>query len=225
MGGTAARSYWAALLAFSLVIGTQPASAQRRDPDNPTCPPNLNVSTYREMRFTLLERPDEAPVLLAEGAIDENMMPRLEAALAGFEGREIRLRSPGGYDDLGIEAARLIRQRGLTTRIPADWACLGGCSFMFLGGTSRSVEAGGLFVVQMFTTVDDPAAVTDLGEVANRAAMIATADYDFMIRMGVSPRLLGDIVYRQSARPTADNRATRRCLTPEELSEYRVVTE
>ena len=42
--------------------------------------------------------------------------------------------------------------------------------------------------------------------------------------MGVSPRLLGDIVYRQSARPTSDNQATRRCLTREELREYRVVT-
>ena len=224
MSPDCARTSLKALLAFVLVAGTQPALGQHRDPDNPTCPRNLNVSTHREMRFTMLERAGEEPVLLAEGVIDENMMPRLEAALASFEGREIWLRSPGGYEDLGIEAARLIRQHGLSTRIPADWACLGGCSFMFLGGTSRSVDAGGQFIVQMFTTVGDPAEVTDLGEVANRAAMVATADYDFMIRMGVSPRLLGDIVYRQSARPTADNRATRRCLTPDELREYRVVT-
>lgn len=219
-----ARHCFSGLLAF-IVLGTGTASAQPRDPDNPSCPRNLNVSTYREMRFTVLERAGQAPVLLAEGVLDEQVIPRLEAALAGFEGREIWLRSPGGSDDLGIEAAHRIRQQGLSTRIPSGWTCLGGCSYMFLGGTSRSVDAGGIYAVQMFTTVDDPADVTDFGEIANRAAMIATGDYDFMIRMGVSPRLLGDIAYRQSARPTAENPTTRRCLTRDELREYRVVTD
>ena len=42
------------------------------DPLNPTCPQELNWSTYRQMRFTL-DQSEGRRVLRAEGLIDEDM--------------------------------------------------------------------------------------------------------------------------------------------------------
>jgi hypothetical protein len=57
----------------------------RRDPANPTCPANPDLPSNREMSFSVREVGGQ-PVLLAEGLIDEGLLPRLRAALEGFEG-------------------------------------------------------------------------------------------------------------------------------------------
>jgi hypothetical protein len=207
----------AALLALAL-LGAVPADAQPRDPRNPTCPPHPGWSDAGEMRFTVRERAGAPPVLIAEGAIDAGMVMRLEAALAGFSGEEVWLRSIGGDAIAGNRAGMAIRAHGLRTRIPAGWACRGACGFMFMGGTQRHIEPDGLFIVHMFTL--DGAG--DAGERARTAAVTATEDYDFLLRMGVSPRLLSDVMYRQSAAGTPGDPSTHRCLTPAEIAEYRI---
>lgn len=208
----------AALMAWAF-LGAGAAGAQTMDRDNPTCPPHPNWSDTSAMRFTVQQRPGQSPVLLAEGAIDEDLVPRLREALERFDGDEIWLRSMGGDARAGNEAGRVIRERGLLTRIPAGWACRGACNFMFAGGIGRYIDDGGLFIVHMFT-LDGPAG--DPGERARTAAMVATDDYEFLRRMGVSPRLLSEVMYRQSARGTRDDPSIYRCLTPAELAEYNV---
>ena len=47
--------------------------------------------------------------------------------------------------------------------------------------------------------------------------MLASEDNDFLIRMGVSRRLLTEVMYRQNAVADANNRSTRRCLTQAEV--------
>lgn len=170
------------------------------------------------MQFTLQERPGQQPVLIADGVIDEGLVPRLQAALDSFQGEEIWLRSPGGYARIDHEAGRIIRQRGLQTRIPAGWACRGACNFMFMGGVQRFVDDGGLFIVHMFALSDNN---EDRAVIASRSSLLASADVLFSIRMGVSPRLLSDVMYREPAR---DSRSPGRCLSPAELTEYQVVT-
>jgi len=218
-------------LAAVALLGAPAANAQTMDPDNPTCPASPGWSNNREMQFTVATI-DGRNVLLAEGVIDETMLPRLEAALSDRTLEEIRLRSPGGDARAGNQAGRLIRRAMLPTRIPAGWACAGSCAFMFMGGFSRTVDAGGLIIVQMFTFTGDRAAIrervargetTDLvDEIAVGSARLASEDNDYMIQMGVSRRLLTDIVYRQQAVPSASDRSTRRCLTEAELREYNV---
>src|SRR5690349_19229270 len=81
----------------ALLAGT--AGAQPRlpmDPANPTCPLTPNWSTARQMTFRVMERPGQRPVLLAEGMVDADLIPRLRAALETFQGDEIWLRSSGG---------------------------------------------------------------------------------------------------------------------------------
>jgi len=87
---------FASILAFAALAAGQGATAQSSDPDNPTCPLHPNWSSYRQMRFTVQEVPGRRPILLAEGVIDDDLIPRLQAALNSFQGDELWLRSPGG---------------------------------------------------------------------------------------------------------------------------------
>ena len=137
------------------LAASQPTLAQAVDPASPTCPAAPGWSTSPQMRFRVHERPGARPVLIGEGAIDADVVPRLRAAIADFQGSEIWLRSPGGDAQAGNQAGLLIRESGMTTRIPAGWACAGACAFMFLGGMIRSVAPGGVYMLQMFTFTGD----------------------------------------------------------------------
>jgi hypothetical protein len=227
----------AAALAILALTGGQVALAQGpRDRDNPTCPPNPNWSTYPAMRFTV-QQVNGHSVLLAEGQIDDNLIPRLQAALRTFQGDEVWLRSPGGNARVGNQAGRLIRDNNLTTRIPAGWACFSACNFLFMGGAVRHIDPGGLFIVHMFTFTSDPTVQqqvargqtnTTIGVIADveqGSAMLASEDNDFLIRMGLSRTLLTEVMYRQRAVGDGADRSTRRCLTIAEARHYNVVND
>ena len=225
-----------AAAAFAL-LGADVAAAQTQmDPSNPTCPVNPNWSNYREMRFTSQEV-NGRQVLLAEGFIDDGLIPRLQAALQNFQGDEIWLRSPGGNARIGNQAGRLIRENSLITRIPNGWACFSACNFLFMGGFARFVDPGGQFIVHMFTHTGDREVIRSsvaqgeedtvslIGEIEQQSALLASEDNDFLIRMGVSRALLTEIMYQQSAVADARNRSTRRCLTQDEVRRYNVVNQ
>ena len=210
------------------------ASAPPRDPINPTCPKVLDWSTYRQMRFTLLET-EARRILKAEGMIDADAAVRLSDALKQYEPiDEIWLRSPGGDARVGNQAGTVIRKQGIPTRIPAGWACFSACNFMFMGGPIRFIDDGGLFVVHMFTHLADKDAVHAevaqgadkaaklLGDVEQDSAMLASEDNDFLIKMGVSRTLLTEVMYQQKAVASDDNKSTRRCLTVKETMKYNV---
>ncbi len=205
------------------------------DPLNPSCPQHLNWSTYPQMKFTL-DTSGGQRILKAEGQIDEDVPAKLKDALAS-NGQidEIWLRSPGGVARAGNEAGKLIRASGIPTRIPDGWACFSACNFMFMGGAVRFVDPGGLFVVHMFTHVGDREAVkselskgTDkaiglIGDVEQDSALLASEDNDFLIRMGVSRKLLTEVMYQQKAVASdGDDKSTRRCLTAAEAIKYNV---
>lgn len=203
---------------------------------NPTCPEAPGWATYPQMRFTL-DTGGGRRILRAEGAIDEGAATRLSEALTKYAPvEEIWLSSPGGNALIGNEAGRLIRKAMIPTRIASGAACFSACNFIFMGGPIRSVDAGGLFIVHMFTHTADRAlidvevakganATVDLiGEIEQSSAVLATEDNDFLIRMGVSRKLLSDVMYQQKAiEGQGTDRSTRRCLTAEELKRYNVV--
>jgi hypothetical protein len=226
---------FASLAALAAMLCSTAAQAQQMDPVNPTCPQSPNWSNYREMRFTP-QTVDGRRVLLAEGVIDDNVVPRLQAALSANEDiGEIWFRSPGGNARIGNQAGRIIRDAGMITRIPQGWACFSACNFMFMGGMARFVDPGGLFIVHMFTHTGDRQAIRNevaqgeentiglIGEIEQQSALLASEDNDFLIRMGVSRLLLSEVMYRQSAVAQGANRSTRRCLTQQEVRRYNVV--
>lgn len=226
--------HWFACFSAAAGLLTAQVAQAQNDPNNPTCPSSPNWSNYPEMRFTV-EEIDGRQVLLAEGRIDDNLIPRLQTALQSFQGDEIWLRSPGGNARIGNQAGRIIRENGLQTRIPQGWACFSACNFLFMGGFARFVDPGGQFIVHMFTHTSDRDAIRSqvaqgvantiglIGDIEQQSALLASEDNDFLIRMGLSRRLLTEVMYRTSAVADSSNRETRRCLTQAELREYNVV--
>ncbi len=228
-------SWWrtkSALAACVLLLNV--AAADPVDPDNPTCPKYMNWSTYPQMKFTL-ETIDGVRVLKAEGQIDQDVPAKLQDALkANDPVQEIWLRSPGGNARAGNAAGKIIRAAMIPTRIPNGWACFSACNFMFMGGAARFVDPGGIFAVHMFTHLGDKEAVrselknTDkaigmIGDVEQDSALLASEDNDFLIRMGVSRKLLTDVMYKQKAVADGDgDKSTRRCLTRDEDMKYNV---
>ena len=222
-----------ALASCALLLNV--AATAPMDPVNPTCPQSLNWSPFGKMRFTL-DTSNGQRILRAEGAIDEDVATNLAEALKANDPiDEIWFRSPGGDARAGNEAGKLIRASGIPTRIPAGWACFSACNFMFMGGSIRFVDPDAHFVVHMFTHVGDKDAVrselakgTDnaiglIGDVEQDSALLASEDNDFLIRMGVSRKLLTEVMYQQRAVAAGDeDKSTRRCLTRDEAVKYNV---
>ena len=222
----------AALLALAAFAGAS-------DPKNPTCPAEPDWGPARAM--TLTPRVvDGNHVLIAEGIIDAGLPARLKAEIdkdeEGLLG-EVWLRSRGGDARAGNEAGKVIRNFGMTTRIPEGWTCFSACNFVFMGGGARFVDEGGIFMVHMFTHTGDREAiylaaeegtaetVRLIADIEQASALLATEDNDFLIRMGVSRDLLTEVMYRQQAVGTDENPSTRYCLSQDEVREYNVVTE
>ena len=222
------------LVLLAAILLAVPAASGANDPKNPTCPIDLNWSTYPAMKFTP-QKKDGRTVLFGEGMIDDGLVARLQAAIEKNKPvDEIWLRSPGGNAEVGNKAGMVIRKAGIPTHIPNGWACFSACNFLFMGGPIRSVEPGGLFVVHMFTFTGDGGviaaeaqrgykeAVSTITDVEQGSAMLASEDNDFLIRMGVSRKLLTEIMYRQKAVAVGSDQSTRRCLTQDELFKYNV---
>jgi hypothetical protein len=194
-------------------------------------------SNNKIMALKVVKKGD-AKVLLAEGPVDQTLPDRLKQALADNPDiSEIWLRSPGGNARAGNAAGRLIRGTpDLVTRIPAGWTCFSACNFVFMGGQLRVVEPGGNFMVHMFTMTGDRAAIDQsvalgtettvelIGDIEQESALLASEDNDFLIRMGVSRKLLTDIMYKQKAVAGGGggDQSTRRCLTQDEVFKYNV---
>lgn len=205
------------------------------DKINPTCPAEPNWSTNAVMQLTFRMESGKR-ILRAEGAVDPGLPARLAIAFKKYKPiDEIWLRSPGGDAQAGNQAGLLIRKAQAVTRIPAGWTCFSACNFVFMGGAVRSVDPGGIFMVHMFTFTADGGvlaekmtqgydqAVQGIARVEQDAALLASQDNDFMFRMGVSRKLLTEVMYRQMAvAGRAGDPSTRRCLTVKELKRYSV---
>ena len=222
-------------LTVAAVVFATLTGATAMDPANPTCPLNPDWSSHPTMKLTV-EKRSGVTVMLAEGRVDAGLPDRLTATLAANpDVEEIWLRSPGGDARAGNAAGRIIRKNlGIATRIPAGWTCFSACNFVFMGGAPRLIDPGGNFMVHMFTRTGDRSAIdmsvamgTDAtrelnGDIEQDSALLASEDNDFLIRMGISRKLLTDIMYRQQAVATEDNKSTRRCLTLDEAVKYGV---
>lgn len=217
--------------ALSLLCG-----AKGMDPVNPTCPAKPDWGPATAMTLTPADKGGKR-VLIADGVVDSGLPGRLAAAISADERiEEIWLRSRGGNAQAGNAAGKIIRSYpGMVTRIPAGWTCFSSCNFVFMGGDRRFVDPGGIFMVHMFTYTGQrdviDSAVKEgsegttqlIGEIEQLSAMLASEDNDFLIRMGISRRLLTEIMYQQAATGGANNNGQRYCLSQAEAREYNVM--
>ncbi len=223
-------------LALAGLVALTGAAPGDRDPANPTCPKSPNFGPASEMTLTLADR-DGKRVLLAEGVIDPFLPDRLAAAIEKDEMiEEIWLRSRGGDAEAGNAAGKIIRSYPwIFTRVPSGWTCFSACNFVFMGGRYRKVDPGGIFMVHMFTHTGQRSVIENsvekgtedtvelIGEIEQLSALLASADNDFLIRMGISRKLLTDIMYQQLATGGKGGKGERYCLSQEEVREYNVM--
>lgn len=215
--------------ALALAVSSQGAHAQgARDSRNPTCPPlsTANLGGGDAMSFRV-EQAQGRRVLVAEGPVDATASRRLESAIKRHSPiDEIWLRSPGGVAVQGPAIGRVIRSYGIPTRIPSGWWCVSACTLAFLGGPIRVVEPGGVYAVHMFTMVNSGAPLSGdkgfISGIEERSAILATEQNDYMIKMGVSRKLLSEIMYKQQAVGKGADMSTIRCMTGSEMNRYNV---
>ena len=226
-----------ALAAFAIVAAA-PAkqAAGGMDPDNPSCPGAPAWGPLKIMTITPAVK-DGKHVLILDGVVEDTLPARLKAAIGQDDKvEEIWLKSRGGDAEAGNAAGRVVRSfPGMATRIPAGWTCFSSCNFIFMGGDRRYVEPGGVFMVHMFTHTQDrdvidlsvgegtEETIKLIGEIEQSSAMLASQDNDFLIRMGISRKLLTDVMYKQQAVASGTNKSTRYCLNQAEVRKYNVM--
>ncbi|MDP9103233.1 MAG: hypothetical protein M3N05_04400 [Pseudomonadota bacterium] len=228
----------AGLMALAMAQG---AFAQP-DGANPTCPSlaTMQFGDWNKMSFTL-DTSSGRRVLIADGGMAFGSSFYLNKAIeANQPVDEIVIRSPGGLVTEGIRMGFVIRKAGIPTRIPPGWWCASACSFAFLGGPVRTVNPGGVYAVHMFSKLSAQKLqsqvnearesrgmeklLSELAEVEQNSAEVASDENDYMIRMGASRKLLTEIMYKQKSLDVgAGDRSTLRCLTEGEMEHYNVV--
>lgn len=226
----------------ALLIGAGAAQAAiAPDPTNPTCP-NL------QKMFGPLSGPVQVQsakvsgrnVVKFSGAIVPGAADQLQKALegAGAPVDEIWIGSSGGDPAEGVKLGKMIRAMGVPTRVPAGWGCASACNFAFMGGAIRMVDRDATFAVHMFTITtnegyqsfvdltrqDSKATLNNIARREQASALLASDENDFLIRMGVSRRLLTEIMYQQKADAfVGQDKSVIRCLTADEMQRYNVV--
>lgn len=133
--------------------GTKPPPVAKPDLFEPE-PTRIGQINLPSTHFTLIPL-GRRNALFAWGGIHEGDAARLEAAIAAAVPiEEVRLFSPGGDLEEGLEMGRVIHRHHLTTHVTHGMQCVSACNFVFLGGTVRIIDADAVFKVHMFATTN-----------------------------------------------------------------------
>ncbi len=184
------------------------------------------------MEFRVVTQPNGLRVLMAQGQIVAGDADRLRAVLRQNPAiDEVWLHSGGGSGQQGEAMGRLLRERGLATRVPRGSRCASACADMFLGGMIRMVDADDAYGVHMFTFSRNDrlreaarAQIQQQGAegagevmrgVEQASARVMATWQRYVLEMGVSPRFV-DVATQTSADEI-------RWLTRRELSQLNVI--
>lgn len=117
--------------------------------------PSSSPEVLRQpMRFELLP----GGILKAEGSIDLGAADRFteEITARGEYVKAVSLNSPGGSVEDALAMSRLIREKGLNTKVAARALCASSCPLVFAGGVAREAEEDAIIGVhQVFNAGQD----------------------------------------------------------------------
>ncbi len=182
----------------------------------PGAPP-MEPETSREIlrqpiRFELLP----GGILKAEGSIDPGAADRFaeEIAARGEYVTAVTLNSPGGSVEDALTMSKLIREKGLNTKVATKALCASSCPLVFAGGVAReAAENAILGVHQVFNAGE----VRPSPEQAMSGAQSTTARIArHLNEMGIGNGLL------IHALETPPDRLY--YLTPEEMAAFKLIT-
>ena len=127
---------------------------------------------------------------------------------------EIVLHSPGGSVDDALDMAKLIRERGLSTRVLPDGYCASSCPLVFAAGSERiAAKTAWIGVHQVFALTNT---VGSLAEGMEEAQRVSANAQSRLIEYGVDPR-----VWIHAMMTPKDQLYL---FTPEELGELKLAT-
>lgn len=142
--------------------------------------------SQQRLRFTL----KEGGVVAVEGSIDPDSARRLAEGIETWGDRVklLSLDSPGGSLEEAMAMARLVRQKGLSTKVAAGAVCASSCPLLFAGGVSRQVEEDGAIALHQFYNAPD-ARATDPARAISDAQSTAARIVRHLSDMGVDPAM------------------------------------
>jgi hypothetical protein len=214
---------WSAREVFARPLGSEPILPPVVHTDGPVGPrrpdPRGGLTADEDMlrqpvRFRLMGD----GVLAMEGNIDQGSSDRLESELSerGEYVRVVTLNSSGGSLQDALAMARLIRERGLDTRVEDGALCASSCPLIFAGGENRS--AGELSAIGLHQFYAAPGGALPSPEQAMADAQSTTARISrHLLEMGVDPSLW---LHALETPPRALY-----YLTAEEMERYRLVSQ
>lgn len=119
---------------------------------------------------------------------------------------EVAFDSPGGNLFGGLEVGELMREQNLVTRVPSGSSCASACVYAFLGGRIRYVDPGSRVGVHMSTLThneqfrnklaqairkrDEISVRVGISVIEQSAARAAATQAEYLVRMGISLRLM-----------------------------------
>jgi hypothetical protein len=182
-------------------------------PQAPPVEPETSSEVLRQpMRFEL----QPGGLLKAEGAIDLGAADRFaeEIAARGEYVKAVTLNSPGGSVEDALAMSKLIREKGLDTRVATRALCASSCPLIFAGGVAReAAENAILGVHQVFNAGENrPSPEQAMSEAQRTTARIARHLQDMGIADGLWLHAL----------ETPPERLY--YLTPAEMAEFKLTT-
>ncbi len=182
-------------------------------PQLPPVEPGSSPETLRQpMRFELLT----GGLLKAEGSIDLGAAERFaeEIAARGEYVQAVSLNSPGGSVNDALAMSKLIREKGINTKVASKALCASSCPLVFAGGVAREAEEDAILGVhQVFNAGQDrPSPEQAMSGAQSTTARIAR----HLEEMGIGNGLW------INALETPPDRLY--YLTPKEMVEFKLVT-
>ena len=183
-------------------------------PQAPPVAPESSPETLRQpMRFELLP----GGLLKAEGSIDLGAADRFaeEIAARGEYVKAVSLNSPGGSVEDALKMSKLIREKGLNTRVAAKALCASSCPLVFAGGVAREAEKDAILGVhQVFNAgTERPSAEQAMSGAQSTTARIAR----HLDEMGI-----GNGLWIHALETPPDRLYY---LTPKEMAEFKLTTD
>ncbi|KQW32293.1 hypothetical protein ASE36_03245 [Rhizobium sp. Root274] len=182
-------------------------------PQAPPVTPESSPEALRQpMRFDL----QPGGVLKAEGSIDLGAADRFaeEIAARGEYVKAVSLNSPGGSVEDALAMSKLIREKGLNTRVATRALCASSCPLIFAGGVAREAADNAILGVhQVFNAGENrPSPEEAMSDAQRTTARIAR----HLDEMGIADGLW------IHALETPPDRLY--YLTPAEMAEFNLVT-
>jgi hypothetical protein len=163
------------LLAVSLAA--EPAAAQSGYCATYDLPPRFGTAAWVGPMTYQVRDVGGTKVLIVQGTIENGEAARLAQALASAGVvEEVWLNSPGGTLTEGIAMGRLLRKKGLLTRVPNGAACASACTFAFLGGPIRIIDSDAYYGVHMFSNFFDHKNVSNFATAVTNLARSGQAE-------------------------------------------------